>query len=435
MKKQLGKIVVICLMGVGGLACGLSDLPFAATTSLPTPTLIVARFLTATPTLIPTDTPSPVPTTPPTATPEVTPTIEPTPVADDDASDEVDTSEDAEAVEAETTPTETATPAETATETAIPSPPTAAPTETPTETPAPLSGRIAFPVDDGAGFYDIWILDVVSGEAFQIHQRGRQPSFAGDGRLLINNEGNAQFGEGLAMLGAGYEWLGIVSDNPEDAFPFWHPDNSRYVFSNNNLLIDPSTGGRTPHVFIPCSIRQPATEDEPKCRDIPTFGKVSIGEFPVWTDDDRIAFFDFSGDDGIYVVSSASALWTSGGVGGKALLVGGNGRPNDTAGFQVFFSAGTIDQNWEAYVIDLDGSNLTNLSNSPFSQDGLPTLSPDGNWVAFVSDRDGLWGIWAVPLAGGEPQKIFDISKINTNPSPWGVGERDWTLERMSWAD
>ena len=60
-------------------------------------------------------------------------------------------------------------------------------------------------------------------------------------------------------------------------------------------------------------------------------------------------------------------------------------------------------------------------------------MSPDGNWVAFVSDRDGKWGIWAVPRLGGEPIKLVDISKINTNPSPWGIGDRDWTLERLSW--
>jgi Tol biopolymer transport system component len=60
-------------------------------------------------------------------------------------------------------------------------------------------------------------------------------------------------------------------------------------------------------------------------------------------------------------------------------------------------------------------------------------VSPDGNWVAFVSDRDGAWGIWIVPRSGGEPEKILDFSTINTNPSPWGVGDRAWMFERISW--
>ena len=60
-------------------------------------------------------------------------------------------------------------------------------------------------------------------------------------------------------------------------------------------------------------------------------------------------------------------------------------------------------------------------------------MSPDGNWVAFVSDRDGRWGIWVVPRTGGEPVKVVDISKINTNPNPWGAGDRAWMMERISW--
>jgi hypothetical protein len=199
------------------------------------------------------------------------------------------------------------------------------------------------------------------------------------------------------------------------------------------MLIDPATGGPLPHVFMPCSLQMPKFENDEKCKDIPGRGKVAAGEAPVWTGDDRIAFWTFQGDDGIYVVSGVSTLWLAGGVGQTQLLVLGNGRPSDTDGFQVFFSAGTIDGNWEAYSIDLDGTNLVNLSNAPFFQDGLPAVSPDGAWVAFVSDRDGKWGIWAVPRAGGEPTKLVDISKINTNPSPWGVGDRDWTTERISW--
>ena len=158
-----------------------------------------------------------------------------------------------------------------------------------------------------------------------------------------------------------------------------------------------------------------------------------IGKAPVWTEGDKIAFFSYKGDDGIYTVESVSTLREAGGVGTPKLLVLGNGLPTDTFGSQLFFSAGDIDGNWEAYSIELDGSNLTNLSNSPESQDGLPTVSPDGNWVAIISDRDGQWGIWAVPRTGGQAVKLADISKLNSNPSPWGTEHRAWMTERISW--
>ena len=435
------KIVVLWLP-LGLLACGLGGLLQNTADPPPTPTFAVARFSTPTPTaptptLAPTDPPSIDPTEPPSPTAEATataePTLEPTDLVEEttlENPDETVSGEDshpAEAQAADTPIVET-----TSNPTATPAPPTATPTETPTATPALLTGRIAFPIDDGAGHYDVWVFEPPDGEPFLVQRRARQPNFSSDGRLLINNQ-NSEFGENIGWLDANYVWQDLVSETPDDGFPFWQPDGNRFVYSNPRMLRDPSTGNRLPHVFMPCSIRRPSMEDDPKCRDIATFGKVTIGLYPVWTDDDRIAFFYFEGDDGLYVVTGASTLWQGGGVGQPQLLVKSNGRPSDTQGFQVFFSAGNLDQNWEAYAIDLDGTNLINLSNSPFSQDGLPTVSPDGNWVAFVSDRDGLWGIWVVPRTGGEPTKVLDLSKINTNPSPWGVDDRDWTFERITW--
>lgn len=445
---KLAGLVLLTLI-TGLVACGLiiglwfldlEDLPVARPSSRPTATLLLARFSTVAATPVLTGTPAVEPTSLPTTAPEVTATLTVTvtgvtSTATAEARATEDEGDDETTFESPLpTPTPTAEPPTmTPTPTVPPPPPTATPTETPSPTPAPLAGRIAFPVDDGGGHYDVWVVELPDGEPFFVQKRARQPNFSVDGQLLVNFHDNDQFENHIGLLDVNYAWLGLVSDSPHDAYPFWNPDGSRYVFSNPQLLLDPNTGDPLPHVFIPCSMRRPWEEGEIKCQDIKTWGKVAIGEFPVWTEDDRIAFFTFTGDDGIYVVSGASTLWQAGGVGSPQLLIQSNGRPSDTYGFQVFFSAGNLDQNWEAYSIDLDGTNLINLSNSPISQDGLPTVSPDGNWVAFVSDRDGLWGIWVVPRTGGEPTKIVDFSKINTNPSPWGTGDREWTLERISW--
>jgi hypothetical protein len=299
-------------------------------------------------------------------------------------------------------------------------------------TPAALAGRIAFSVDDGGGHYDVWVVELPAGEPFLVQARARQPNFSKDGRLLVKAQAN-DLGESIGLLDSNYTWLGIINESPEDAYPFWHPDGTRYTYSNSNLVLDPATHHLAPYIFSACSLQIPKFENNEKCQDIRRWGKIVIGEAPVWTDDDRIVFFTYKGDDGLYFVESASVLREAGGLGPKQLLVLGNGRPTDTAGFQVFFSAGDIEGNWEAYAIDLDGTNLTNLSNAPMSQDGLPTVSPDGHWVAFVSDRDGKWGIWVVPRTGGEPIKVVDMSKINTNPSPWGTGDRAWMTERITW--
>jgi catechol 2,3-dioxygenase-like lactoylglutathione lyase family enzyme len=422
-------------------ACRSADYLFPPPTPTPTATFVLARFATLTPTPLPTDTPRTTPTKPATPTPSPTATATPQPsstlevetLAEQSTPITPERNDTGAAKTAFDSPLSTPPPNVTATPSLDGAPtPTPEPTATPTPTLAPLSGRIAFPVDDGGGHYDVWVFEVPDGQPFLVQARARQPNFAKDGRLLVNNQDNQQ-GESLSLLDVNYTWLGIVNDSPDDAYPFWHPDGSRYVYSNPQLLLDPSTHAPLSHVFVPCSLQIPALENEVKCQDMRTFGKVIIGEAPVWTDDDRLAFFSFDGDDGIYVVTGASTLRQAGGVGPRQLLVKANGRPTDTDGFQLFFSAGNIDQNWEVYAIDLDGTHLTNLSNNEFFQDGLPTVSPDGTWVAFVSDRDGRWGIWAIPRSGGELTKLLDLSRINTNPSPWGVGDRDWTMERISW--
>ncbi len=76
------------------------------------------------------------------------------------------------------------------------------------------------------------------------------------------------------------------------------------------------------------------------------------------------------------------------------------------------------------------GGPAINISASPTSNDGLPAISPDGQWVAFASDRDGgTWAIFVAPVTGGAAQKLLNFPKGN----PWGTGDREWINERISW--
>jgi TolB protein len=85
------------------------------------------------------------------------------------------------------------------------------------------------------------------------------------------------------------------------------------------------------------------------------------------------------------------------------------------------------DGNWEVYTVNMDGSGLNRLTNNA-AHDGLPTWSPDGRSIAFVSNRDGAWAIWVMNGNGSNQRKLFNLD------GSYGTGNYAWTNERISWA-
>jgi TolB protein len=90
---------------------------------------------------------------------------------------------------------------------------------------------------------------------------------------------------------------------------------------------------------------------------------------------------------------------------------------------------------WDIYVASLDGSNLRRLTDDP-ANDGLPTWSPDGRYIAFVTDRDGPWAVWVMGPDGSQQRRLFDIGgpldgQVR-NASPYE--SHGWVEERISWA-
>lgn len=322
----------------------------------------------------------------------------------------------------------------------LPTPSTTPVVETPPDPPTAttFTGRIAFPMDDGADHYDIWIKPLPTGQPFRVIQGARQPNFAkGDGRLLVNGESSPS-GYNLILLNSELKPVNLVSDFIEDEHPYWEPGGNRMVYANP-IMISAGT-----HLFVQCSaIKRPQAEEGEQCRDIKTYGVLKssiggdvLGEYPVWTDQDWIVFRGLGSmaRPGINkIVSWATHRDLPEYEQQQPFFIPNtspNSRPADAAAGRVFFFADDIDGNWEVYAINLDGSNRVNLSNSPTSRDGLPTISPDGQWVAFASDREGKWSVWVVPFNGGSAQKLFDFPK----PNPWRSGSRnDWVIERISW--
>ncbi len=75
------------------------------------------------------------------------------------------------------------------------------------------------------------------------------------------------------------------------------------------------------------------------------------------------------------------------------------------------------------YVCNADGSDSIQLTRGDKNSSN-PKWSPDGKWVAFISDRDSKNNLYILPLIGGESEKITDVKT--------SVGEFDWSPDGKS---
>lgn len=91
-------------------------------------------------------------------------------------------------------------------------------------------------------------------------------------------------------------------------------------------------------------------------------------------------------------------------------------------GSKIAFSSDR-DGNLEIYVMDVDAAlqnegygSVQRLTNHE-GEDMLPAWSPDGNKIAFSSDRDGDWEIYIMQADGTDIRQLTDNTIIDSKPS------------------
>ena len=89
---------------------------------------------------------------------------------------------------------------------------------------------------------------------------------------------------------------------------------------------------------------------------------------------------------------------------GSKLLLDGDGTGSD----------------FELQVVDAETGAVTPLAPSPSSNEGGASWSPDGDTVAFFSNREGDFAGYTVPAAGGEPVRV-------TPETAPGVADLAWS--------
>ncbi len=279
---------------------------------------------------------------------------------------------------------------------------------------APVSGRIVYPAfNPGPGVYDVWMVDLATGEQTPIAGTASQPAFNKDGTLLAYRSWDRGT-RGIFFRDFVGGRGGIVTKFVEDALPTWSPDGYSFAFSSRK------EGDRVPRIYIGNQ-----QGENP-------FSVGFQGEYASTFPDGKLVVKGCtpSGDCG---------LFTMGPRGGGEKKI--SGESSDTApavspdGTKIaIMSRDRGGNNWEIWLMNADGTNPQRLTENN-NNDGLPTWSPDGQSIAFVSDRGGTWGVWVMNTDGSNQRKLFDMKG-----SPDGkvlydeFNSRGWLEERISWA-
>ena len=65
-----------------------------------------------------------------------------------------------------------------------------------------------------------------------------------------------------------------------------------------------------------------------------------------------------------------------------------------------------------------DGANPINLTNH-LAGDSSPNWSPDGNQIAFQSDRDGNWEVYVMNADGTNPINLTNSNRASDGRPAW----------------
>jgi Tol biopolymer transport system component len=93
--------------------------------------------------------------------------------------------------------------------------------------------------------------------------------------------------------------------------------------------------------------------------------------------------------------------------------------PDDS---QIAFMSGCQLRSWdpesacEISVMNADGSDQRNLTNNS-AEDVFPAWSPDGSQIAFASDRDGNFEIYVMNADGSDVRRLTDDIHSDTSPA------------------
>jgi len=149
--------------------------------------------------------------------------------------------------------------------------------------------------------------------------------------------------------------------------------------------------------------------------DLSTASQISAGTSrfdtnPAWTPDGKLVYVSNANNNPDIWICDAD------GRNAKQLTVdpGFDNSPvvSPDGKFIVFQSSRNGNQIWR---MDVDGGNQTALTRGTGS--ALPIVSPDNQWVFYITFGEAQRGVWKVPIAGGEPIHVIPPAPPDATPA------------------
>jgi len=272
--------------------------------------------------------------------------------------------------------------------------------------PQPTSGKIAFASNFG-GDNNIWLMNSNGTGQIALTQNPASdayPNMSRDGRKIVfqsDRDGNLEI---YSMSSNGDFQTRLTNNVGQDTEPVISPDGSKIAFATNRH--------GTYEIYIMNS------DGSGQIR--LTNNSVDDGQAEFSPDGTKIIFSRLSGAEAhIYTMNldgTGQTPLTSG-------LLEINGYPSYSPNGQkiVFSRANLSHTNGEIYVMDANGANPLRLTTAA-GNDLEAAFSPDGNKIAFRSERDGNAEIYIMDANGANQNRItFDGAGVTNFAPTWAT--------------
>jgi Tol biopolymer transport system component len=299
----------------------------------------------------------------------------------------------------------------------------------------PSGGEIAFTVHDG-GWNEIWLMAADGSERQRLTEAeppgndaagSGSPAWSPDGTQIAfaaqtgTLEEDQRMTEIYVMRADGTDRRRLTTNEALDASPSWSPDGERIAFTR---ITEPGSGTARSGIFVVDA--GGGNELQLTHAALP-----SVDAGPAWSPDgSEIAFTraapSAGSDDpraGIYAVSPE---------GGEPRKLADDGAEPDWSpdGTRIAFTSyrdgfgrtcfQECSTSGEIYVLDVDSGEARRLTESK-ANEGSPAWSPDGDFIAFVSDRSNPEAhaneIYVMTASGDGVRRVTENTVWDTEPA------------------